>query len=647
MKKITILLSIVFLIGTLTQAKEVNKCSHSTKKSANKTTVADVAENNYDIKHLFFDISLSNINTSINGNVTTQARTTVANFNAYVFELDAQLTIDSAKFNGTLATVQSNGAVRTINIGSGLNINTDFSAQIFYHGQPKSGTGRFFTGGLNHVALTSGTNIMYSLSDPDRTDEWWPCKQSLTDKIDSVDMWVTVDNSLKAGSNGLLTATIQLAGNKTRYEWKTHYPIDYYLITVAVAPYIDYSYYMHFTDGSKDSMLIQNFIYDSARVMTKPNKAALDSTGLLIDHFSKIYGKYPFHKEKYGHCLAEPLGGGMEHQTMTTLGATSITLIAHEMGHQWWGNNVTYGSWKDIWLSEGFATYSEQLFMEKFWGVQAAKNERNKVFNRVMSAASGSVVVDDTTSTSRIFDSRLTYSKGAAVAHMLRYLAPHDSLFFVGLRAYQQQYAYGSAVTKDLKKVFEQTYNTNLDSFFNHWVYGEGFPTYSVKYYQVGNDVYLQINQSVSFPSATALFDMPVQLKLKSANGDKVITLYNNDPSQNYIVQWNEKVTGVEVDPDNHIVNRSILSSEDKSILSVMRNSFGRLSVYPNPAKDKWYIDNLPESAQLRLINVSGKTIWQSNEEYNGVIPATNLLNGIYILEVSLDEQKQFYRLVK
>lgn len=643
-----ILLFFVAFSLSISFTKAKSYCSRDGKKDMHKTTVADPAENNYDIKHLKLDISLANTSTSISGSATTTAVTTVNNFDKYVFELDPQITIDSLRFNGIIATVQSSGAVRTVNLNTPLSVNTTFTTQVFYHGQPQSGTGGFFTGGLNQVTLSSGTPILYTLSDPDRTDEWWPCKQSLTDKIDSADIWITVDDTLKAGSNGLLQGVTSLGGGKSRYEWKTNYPIDYYLITVAVAPYIDYSYYMHFTDGSNDSMLIQNYIYDSARVMTTPNKAALDSTGLFIDHLSKLYGKYPFYKEKYGHCLAESLGGGMEHQTMTTLGSTSTKLIAHEMGHQWWGNNVTYSSWKDIWLSEGFATYTEQLFIEEFWGVAAAKNERTSVFNNVMQATYGSVYVDDTTSVNRIFDGRLTYSKGASVVHMLRYLAPVDSLFFVGLRQFQQQYAFGNAVTEDLKNTFEPIYGFALDSFFNQWVYGQGYPTYSVKYYQSGSTIYLQINQTTSYSAVTPLFHMPIELKLKSANGDKTITLYNNSPSQNFIVQWNEQLTGIDVDPDNHIVNKTGLIQEDQSILSVGRATYDNITVYPNPASDQWKIDGLPNGSSCRLLDVSGKMIWGGTASGQTlIIPAIQVANGVYMLEVTIDSDSVYYKLVK
>jgi len=155
---------------------------------------------------------------------------------------------------------------------------------------------------------------------------------------------------LKAGSNGVLTAVTRTDATHLRYEWKERYPIDYYLISASVAPYVDYSYYVHFT-GSYDSMLVQNYIYPNVLSSTY-YKHVIDSTGMMIDYFSTLYSRYPFWKEKYGHCMA-PLSGGMEHQTMTTIGYFSPTVVAHELSHQWFGDNATCATWSDIMMNEG------------------------------------------------------------------------------------------------------------------------------------------------------------------------------------------------------------------------------------------------------------------------------------------------------
>lgn len=647
-KFLYVLIVSVFFSATL-QAHGGNMCAGSKKaRQQMKTTIADPLQDFYDIKYIHLDIELTNLSTAVAGSATINAVTTHT-LDTFVFELNNVITIDSVLVGGLKEnTIVTNGSVRKVVLSTSYNTGVPITVQVFYQGQPASGNGQFFTGGLNHVKLSSGTEITYSLSDPDFTDDWWPCKQSLTDKIDSADIWITVASGLKAGSNGVLKNVSSMPANKLRYEWKTNYPIDYYLVCAAVSAYADYSYYMHFTDGSGDSMLIQNLVYDSATFMTPARVAALDSTGYIVDHFSKLFGRYPFYKEKYGHCIAEPLGGGMEHQTMTTLGAARTTLIAHELGHQWWGDNVTYTSWRDIWLSEGLATYCEQLFVENFWGAAPLLTYRTDVFNNAMNMTGGSVYVDDTTNVNRIFSYVLTYNKGAAVAHMLRYMAPQDSLFFKALRQYQQQFQYSNAVTTDLKTITEQVYGTDLDTFFNQWIYGEGYPTYSAKWYQLGGAVYVQLVQTASKASVTPLFSMPVELKLKSANGDTIIRVYQNKDTITHPFPWSEMMTGLEIDPNNNVLNKTGKISQDISVLNVINQLIHQVKVYPNPTREGWHITAIPVGSNLILSDITGKKVWENTiTGTEAVLPATGLPNGNYILTVELDKHTSKYRLVK
>ncbi len=643
------LMTILSLITLVTTNSYANYCSGSNSRAQHKTTVATPEENDYDVKGLKFNLSLTNTSTYVSGDVTTYATTNIANFGLYAFELHNAMTIDSLKINGQLNTnITTTGAIRKVTLNTPLAVNTDFIVQVYYHGTAPGGNGQFFTGGLHNISLPSGTKLMYSLSDDLFADDWWPCKQSIQDKIDSVSMWLTVDDTLKAGSNGLLKNTTPLPGNKLRYEWKTNYPIDYYLICVAVAPYKEYSYYMHFTDGSNDSMLVQNYYYDSATFFTPNAQSLLDSTGIMIDHFSKVFGKYPFHEEKYGHCMTI-LSGGMEHQTMTFMSTPNIrtTLIAHELAHQWWGNSVTYGKWEDIWLSEGMATYTEQLFLEQFWGNAAAKATRTAVFNQVMSQPGGSVWVNDTTNVNRIFDGRLTYNKGAAVAHMLRYLAPKDSLYFAGLRAYQQQYKYGTAVTADLQQVMAQTYGKPLDSFFRQWIYGQGYPLFSVKWAQYLGMTLLKVTQTTSHPSVRA-FNIPLQVKLISGSVDTTITINITDTTNYINLLWYPLITSVVVDPEDHVVNKTGATQYDPSLLSVGDAVLQEPAIYPNPASEGWYVDNLQPGAVLQLFDINGRRIWNATSSGQVHIPATNLPAGCYLLEVrSLAGNKTHYKLLK
>ncbi len=236
-----------------------------------------------------------------------------------------------------------------------------------------------------------------------------------------------------AGSQGLLTNVSVLDNNQLRYEWKSNYPIAYYLISFAVSDYQEYNIYAKPEGLENDSILVQNFIYNHPNYLNS-YKTNIDATAPMIELFSDLYAMYPFKDEKYGHCITQ-LGGGMEHQTMSTMGGFSFGLVAHELGHMWFGDNVTCATWSDIWVNEGFATYTDYLANEKLISWNAGQNFMISTQNNVMSQSGGSVYVPPSEATPdniwRIFSGRLSYDKGAAIIHVLRHELNDDDLFFL------------------------------------------------------------------------------------------------------------------------------------------------------------------------------------------------------------------------
>jgi aminopeptidase N len=644
---------ITLLIGCLTtlsaQAYHAHSCAEAQQKRHKKSTarigLASPLLELYDVSYVKLDLNMSNLTTILSGNATTVAAVTdSAGMARYVFELSEKLTIDSVRFNGlAAAAVRLDTDLFAITPPAPIAVGMSFSAQVFYHGRPDNGTG-FFTHGVNHNILGTGTEITFTLSDPDLAKDWWPCKQSLTDKVDSADLWFTVPNSCKAGSNGRLQAVTPVGASTSRYEWKTRYPIEYYLISTAIAPYAEHTQMLHFS-GSADSMPVQHFAYDTASFYPA-YKSAIDSTPGIIDYFSTLFGRYPFWQEKYGHCTA-PLSGGMEHQTMTTLGGYTTPLIAHELGHQWWGDCVTYGSWRDIWMSEGFAAYCEQLYLEHFRGAAEAQAYRTGVFNRVMGKAGGAVYVDDTTNVYRIFESRLTYDKGAAVVHMLRHIAPDDATFFNALRTYQQQYAFKTATTADFQKIMEAAYGRPLDTFFNQWIYDQGFPTYTASWNQLGSDVFLKLAQTTSVPSSVAVFAMPVTLQLTSAAGDTLVKVYFDTVQQIYHFKWDRAMTNVVIDPNNDILNHVQPVIRDQT-LSVRSLAADKVRVYPNPAGRSWQVTGIVPGASLQLADAMGRIVWQLDDAPAGLsIDSSSLAPGIYTLIIRQSKSQVITRMLE
>jgi len=613
------------------------------KKVHAKTTVASLAEDEYDMKHVKFDVNVSNTSTAIGGNVTTTAQVVATSMPAYVFELHSALIVDSVKINGQLRPVTSSGIVRTVTLPAPLPQNSMFTAQVFYHGNSGSTPGFFGNGIRRQQSPSWGAWVTYTLSEPYGAKDWWPTKQSLTDKIDSADIWITVPSTLKAGSNGVLQNVTPVGATQSRYEWKTRIPIDFYLLSLSVGPYVEYSYYMHFPN-SNDSMLYQNYIYSNPQTLPFW-KQEIDSVPQMIVFLSELFGRYPFWQEKYGHTMA-PLSGGMEHQTMTTQGNFDPTLSIHELAHQWFGNNVTCGSWKDIWLNEGFASYAEYLYMEHFWSLAQAKNSMLDIHMDVMQDPDGSVYVADTTNSNNIFDGRLIYNKGAAIVHSLRFAFNNDSLFFLALRNYQAQFQNGTALTQDLNAVCQQVLGQNLDTFFNQWIYGEGYPIYTATWNQIGNDVIVKLEQTTSHPSVP-LFHTPIELRLASAAGDTVIRVHNSMATQTYQLKWDETMQSMNLDPNNWILNETISVTKDVTLLDVNHVAKTSFKVFPNPAKTAWTVSALGGDSKLELMDMNGRAIWTGTATEQATVPAAGLANGVYLLRVSNSQESSTTKLIK
>lgn len=628
-------LSLCITLPAFAQETVVHNCAESKQahfRKFSKAAVASPAEEDYDVKYVKLDIALSNTSIAVSGNVATQAVARVP-MSQYVFELNNSLVIDSVKVNGTARPVSTSGIIRTVTLPAAIAAGASFTTQVWYRGTPTRPNPNISVGIYNQTSPSWGNRVTYTLSEPYGAKDWWPCKQSLQDKIDSADIWITVPDSLKAGSNGVLQSITSLSGNRRRFEWKTRYPIDHYLISASVAKYVDYSFYTHFP-GTNDSVLMQNYIYDNGRTLPF-FKSRIDSMGPEMTYFSELFGRYPFWQEKYGHCMA-PLGGGMEHQTMTTLGSFIGTVRQHELAHQWWGDYVTCASWRDIWVNEGFASYSEYLFLERFVGKAAARTDMDdKHYNTstgVTSKPNGSVYVDDTTNDGRIFDSRLTYNKGGSVVHLLRYLAPSDSVFFASLRAYLQRHAFGTATIDDFKAAVQPFYTRNLDTFFNEWIYGEGYPTYSARWNTVDGKVYVNLTQQGSAPQSVTAFQLPVEVQIISPQGDTTLRIEMRSPSETIAFNWNKPVSNIVIDPEDWIPHHTGAVVRD-TFLSTINLSQSSFVIAPNPTRTAWEISGVKDGT-WELLDISGKTLLRGKIDNGARIPAQHLAPGIYPLHI-------------
>ncbi|MGB0884916.1 MAG: M1 family aminopeptidase [Chitinophagales bacterium] len=632
-------------------------CSHHKKSSFNSfqnKSNRDLTElNNYDEKFLKLELEVYNTTTDISGKATHLVEVVATNVTRFVFELHEDLNITNAKVNNIAATVTRFGN-EVIVTGSTVYYQDDLvSIEIEYNGTPPSGTGfNSETGIFNDFSPSWGEQVTWTLSEPFSAHTWWPAKQVLSDKIDSTEFIFTTNDNLKVGSNGLLVATENLVSNKIKYTWKSNYPIDYYLVSFAVAPYQEYSYKI-LAAGSPDSLLIQNFIYDVPGYLAQFENDILE-TGEMLHLLTEKFGKYPFINEKYGHCIA-PLGGGMEHQTMTTQGYFVDWLTVHELGHQWWGNNVTCTSWADIWVNEGFASYSEYIYYQN-QSQNAADQDMEARHNNIMSEPDGSLYVYDITDSERIFSSRLTYDKGSAVVHMIRNMINDDQLFYNTLKVIQSTYALNNCNTQNIQDLLLQETGIDFSDFMLSWIYGEGFPTYSGKYNTLNDTLFIEVEQNSSLSGSNPSYTSVLELEIIFEDGsDTLLRFDNNLNTEQYYILTNKEVDEINVDPNNWIINMegNFLKDENFSfpVISSLNNIQAIDFEITNPFTNSLDLSSLQkENFEVLITTITGEVVYESKKASNQnefILNTDFWISGVYFLEIFDGKSKVTKKLLK
>lgn len=586
---------------------------------------------NYDVKYHQLEFTIDPSTTFLEGITTThfEAKETMTQV---VFDLADNMMVSQVLFGGnSMSFSQNSDDELVINLLPTLNTGETGIVEITYSGNPiSSGFGSY------EQTTHNGDPIIWTLSEPYGAKGWWPCKQDLNDKIDSIDVYITTptlnpDNEeYIAVSNGMEQNQVINGSQKTTH-FKHEFPIPAYLIAIAVT---NYQIYSHTVDNNGSPFDIVNYVYPEDFSYAQSNTPV---TVDIMELFTNLFEEYPFASEKYGHAQFG-WGGGMEHTTVSFMGNFSRNLIAHELAHQWFGNKITCGSWKDIWLNEGFATYLSGLVIEDFDGEPDFNLWKQQRINNITSQVGGAVYLSDqdTTSVGRIFDGRLSYNKGAMVLHMLRKKVG-DSNFFQGVQNYlaDPDLAFDYAKTPDFVTIMEVSSGQDLTEFFNDWVYNQGYPSYIIQWQQNGpSEVQIQINQTQSHESVD-YFEAPVPLKLIGSNMEALdIVLENTFDSQAFNVPIEFNVAEVVFDPEFDLIskNNSVLLGIDDYELHQ------RLTLYPNPFDHVLNI-NKPSGLQIFSIEITdtlGKTVKQLR--YNTSIDLSRLSKGLYFVKINTDK---------
>jgi len=549
---------------------------------------------------------------SIRGAVTSHFITN-SSANSISFDLATQLTVDSVYFHGNKISFSRPTDLVQISFPASIQAGQKDSVTIFYRGAPPNTA----FGSFNQTTH-NGIPVLWTLSEPYGARDWWPCRNGVDDKADSIDIIISSPGSYRASSNGRLVNEVDNGVTRTSF-YKHRYPIASYLVAFAVTNFKVLNHSVQL--GNVHLPMITYCYPEDENAFQQNTPKVLQQLSIFHQYFSA----YPFINEKYGHTQFS-WGGGMEHQTNSFITSPNESLMAHELGHQWFGDKVTCGSWQHIWLNEGFATYLSYFYFEKI-DPAGHLNRIKSLSTSITALPDGSVFVEDTTNVGRIFSSRLSYNKGAYLLHMLRWVLG-DTLFFRGVRQYvnDPQLAYGFAKTNDLKRNLEQISSKNLTEFFNDWFTGQGYPSYTVKWAQSKNNwARITVSQVTSHPSVT-YFEMPVII----------------ENTKNNEVFWEEigfVADTVIIDPDYRILSKNNSSIKEPPL----QGSLNEITVYPVPTASTnvtLSIKNpVGKTMVLRIVNSIGQLVSQQqintpgrNEEIQ--INISKFSAGVYLLRI-------------
>lgn len=636
-------LIIVLVANVLTAQVVYDKCEHdliveteSRGHHIQFKSDRELSSRNYDMKYHRMSLHIDPAVRTIEGTVTHYFGTN-AELTELVFDLSTDLNVDSIRYHDTFLSGILENDLLTIVLQQPIANGQLDSITISWSGiPPVAGLGSFNQG--SH----SGTPVLWTLSEPYGASDWWPCKEDLEDKADSLDMFFTVPTGQRVASNGLLVSESPVDGDHVQYHWRHRYPIAHYLIAFATTNYVVYSDMVPLPNGMIE---VLNYVYPEDSLSATENTPRLIAQMQL---FNDLFGEYPFANEKYGHAQFS-WGGGMEHQTMSFMGGFSFELMSHELAHQWFGDKITCASWEDLWLNEGFATYLTGICYEHLSPTQWLPYKYS-LRDNITSRSDGSVKVQDTTEISRLFSGRLTYAKGAFLVHMLRWVCGDDA-FYTGCRNYlnDPSLAYGSARTPQLKAHLEATSGLDLTEFFADWYAGEGYPIYKIRWSQnKNNTVTVEFDQTTSHPSVL-FFEMPIPLRFANAVNDTTFIFDHTYSGQRFTVQLPFSADSAQFDPEVWVLSGQTVISK----IPPAAFESERLVVFPNPVQDQLsvYVGMaLSGPVSVEISDPSGRIVLSTTDQIRQsqiALRVQGLSAGAYHLRITSENKSAIVQFVK
>jgi aminopeptidase N len=508
----------------------------------------DNCPHSFDVLHYDITLGIDFDNQLINGDTRVLSVSETAALSSITLDLRS-LAVDSVWCDEQPAAFAYVSPILTVELGQTCAPGDSFEVRVLYHGHPANegpgGFGGFYFAGNPLMAFQMGVGLV---ADPPSMGKcWFPCWDWPCDKA-TAGYHITVPDGRQAVCNGVLVGLdARVDTRSVTYHWSETHEISPHVMSVAARTYTE------LIDPTYDWIHYWVFPAQAGNAPTH-----FENVDVMMDGFISRYGPYPF--SRFGYAVATK--GDMEHQTCVTHLNTLVQpnhtydwLLAHEMSHQWWGDCVSVNDWRDVWLSEGFATYSEAIFQEYAYGMPAYHAYMTaSLMAPVLASAENFPIYDPD-----YLWGTTTYEKGGTVLHMLRHVIG-DEDFFASLANYRAAYEYQSAITPQFRDAVETTSGQALDWFFDEWIYDVGWPDYDYAWQATstadGYDLSLVIAQ---VQTNGPIFTMPLDVKVTTLSGDTLVTLWVDAASESFVIPIADEPQVVTLDPDDWMLNHAEL----------------------------------------------------------------------------------------
>ena len=505
-----------------------------------------------DVLHYAFDIAVGDDDDLVRGSAAVTVRFLEPGVDEVTLDLIGRgdstgMTVTSVRRDGGAVSFDHDGDQLVIAVTSDPEAGDQRTYTVDYHGVPADG--------LVISSNAHGERTFFGDNWPERARHWLPCVDDLGDKA-TVEFIVTAPSHYQVIANGLVQEETDLDDGRRRTHWRSSRPLPTKVMVIGVARFA----VQHV--GAVDGIPVQSWTYPGDRGAGFRDFARAIK---VVEVLSARLGPFPY--DKLANVQSTTRYGGMENASAIFYGERTIKgdgsnegLIAHEIAHQWFGDSVTEADWHHVWLSEGFATYLAQVYMEDVYGrerlVEGMRDASHAIFRFQRMRPGLSVVAKDISEPGRLLNA-LSYQKGAWVLHMLR-REVGEVAFWTGLREYYATYRDRNATTGDLQRLMETAAGRPLDWFFDQWVRSAGHPTIDAvwSFNETRGRLLLAVTQT---QRRAFRFPIDVEIRLQSGAPPRRLRLDVRHRGASIGIDLDQPPSEVVLDPDGWLLMESTI----------------------------------------------------------------------------------------